>query len=128
MGASYGGYAAIWAAMRSPDRYRCAISWAGPSDLERMMRYDRRYIIPQRYMRQRRREIEGEQRADLDTVSPLRQAERLNVPVLIGHGEQDIRVPVAQSRDLVRALTRRGAPVESVFYPKSGHDFTTPEE
>ena len=26
MGSSYGGYAAIWAAMRSPQRYRCAIS------------------------------------------------------------------------------------------------------
>ena len=26
MGSSYGGYAATWAAMRSPERYRCAIS------------------------------------------------------------------------------------------------------
>jgi dipeptidyl aminopeptidase/acylaminoacyl peptidase len=128
MGSSYGGYAAIWAAMRSPNRYRCAISWAGPTDLERMLRYDRRYIIPNRYMSERRRQIEGATRTDLDQYSPLRQAQRLSVPVLIGHGEQDIRVPVDQSRDLVRALTRRRADVESIFYPKSGHNFTTPEE
>ena len=128
MGSSYGGYAALWAATRSPQRYRCAISFAGPSDLRAMLRYDVRSYVPQRYVRQRRLEIQGEERTDLEAVSPLRQAARLTVPVLIAHGEQDVRVPVAQSRDLVRALTRRHAEVESVFYPKSAHGFTTPEE
>ena len=128
MGASYGGYAALWAATRSPQRYRCAISFAGPSDLRSMMRYDLRSYVPHRYVRQRRLQIQGEERTDLEAVSPLRHAERLTVPVLIAHGEQDARVPVRQSRDLVRALNRRGATVESVFFPKSGHGFTTAEE
>ena len=128
MGASYGGYAALWAATRSPQRYRCAISWAGPSDLKTMLRYDLRSYLPQRYERERRRQLQGEERTDLDAVSPLRQAQHLTVPVLIAHGEQDIRVPVNQSRDLVRALTRRRANVESAFYPRSGHSFATPED
>ena len=128
MGASYGGYAALWAATRSPQRYRCAISWAGPSDLRKMLRYDLNSYLPQRYLRERRRQVQGEERTDLNAVSPLRQVDTLIVPVLIAHGEQDIRVPVDQSRDLVRALTRRRANVESAFYPKSGHDFATPED
>ena len=36
MGASYGGYAAMWAAARNPGIYRCAISFAGISDLAAM--------------------------------------------------------------------------------------------
>jgi len=129
MGSSYGGYAAIWAAMRSPRRYRCAISWAGPSDLGAILRYDNQYIVARRYRRDRRLQLRGEEGTDLDDVSPLRQAERLSVPLLIGHGNADIRVPVSHSRDLVRALERRrAANVESVFYGKSGHQFATTED
>ena len=130
MGASYGGYAALWGAIRGAGRYRCAISFAGVSDVGALLRYDARFIVPQRSMRERRREVrgEGEARIDLDTISPLQQAARLNVPVLIAHGEGDRRVPVSQSRNLVRALERRGAELESVFYEEAGHGFTRPED
>ncbi len=128
MGSSYGGYAAIWGAMRSPGRYRCAISLAGPSDLRAMVRHDVRYLLARRYARQWRQRIEGEERGDLNAVSPVRHPELLRVPVLIAHGEQDINVPPNHSRRLVRALERAGATVESVFYPKSGHGFTDAAE
>ena len=74
MGASYGGYAAMWGAMRSPDRYRCAISFAGPPTCARMLRYDAASCSPRRYARERRRELRGEDRIDLNEVSPLRHA------------------------------------------------------
>lgn len=38
MGASFGGYAAMWAAARNPETYRCAISFAGISDVAAMLR------------------------------------------------------------------------------------------
>jgi dipeptidyl aminopeptidase/acylaminoacyl peptidase len=128
MGSSYGGYAALWAAIRSPSRYRCAISFAGPTDMRAMLRYDARNIVPSRYLRQYREWIQGEEAVDLNAISPLRQSARLTVPVLIAHGERDPRVPVAQSRDLVAALRRRGATFESYFYPKAVHGFTTAED
>lgn len=128
MGASYGGYAAIWAAMRSPQRYRCAISLAGPSDWRTMLRHDARFFVARRYARDWRRRVEGERGADLNDVSTSRHPEMLRVPVLIAHGEQDITVPVDQSRRLVRALEGAGANVESVFYPKSGHEFSDTAE
>jgi dipeptidyl aminopeptidase/acylaminoacyl peptidase len=52
----------------------------------------------------------------------------MRVPVLIAHGEKDWRVPVSHSRDMVRALSRSGAAVESVFYPEAGHGFSRPED
>lgn len=128
MGSSYGGYASLWAAMRSPERYRCAVSWAGPTDLRAMVRYDTNSFVPRRYVREFRQRIEGEERTDLNAISPLRQQQRLRVPVLIGHGQNDITVPVEQTRRLVQALQRRSAAHESIVYPKAGHSFTTAEE
>jgi dipeptidyl aminopeptidase/acylaminoacyl peptidase len=124
MGSSYGGYAAIWGAMRSPERYRCAISFAGPSDIRAMVRYDRRFFSARRYAREFEQRIAGEDGSDLNAISPVRHPEMLRVPALIAHGEQDTTVPVDQSRNLVRALQRTGAAIETVFYPKSAHGFT----
>lgn len=128
VGTSYGGYAAAWAAIRSPERYRCAVSFAGPSDLRSMVRYDTATFLPRRYERDFRRRIEGEEQTDLDAISPLRQAARLRIPLLIGHGVNDRTVPTDQSSRLVTALTRRGAPPEFVFYPKAAHGFSNSSE
>lgn len=128
MGASYGGYAALWAPIRHPERYRCAISFAGVTDVRAILRYDARLFSAPRYSREWRRRIQGEERTDLSQISPLQQAARLTIPVLIAHGEQDRVVPVSQSRNLVRALTRAGAPPESVFYPQEAHGFTKPQD
>jgi dipeptidyl aminopeptidase/acylaminoacyl peptidase len=128
MGASYGGYAALWAPIRSPNRYRCAISFAGVADVRAMLRYDARVAAAPRYSRRWRRMVEGEERTDLAAISPTQQAARLRIPLLLAHGEEDRNVPVSQSRDLLRALTRAGANVESVFYPKAGHGFSRPED
>jgi dipeptidyl aminopeptidase/acylaminoacyl peptidase len=128
MGSSYGGYAAIWGAMRSPDRYRCAISFAGPTDLRAMLHHDSRFFLARRYARELRLQLQGEERVDLNAISPLRHPEMLRVPLLLGHGEQDPTVPVDQGHRLVRALGRNQTPVESVFFPKSGHGFSDASE
>ena len=128
MGASYGGYAALWAPIRHPERYRCAISFAGVADVRAILRYDARLFAAPRYSREWRRRIQGEERTDLNLISPLQQAARMTVPVLIAHGEQDRVVPVSQSRNLVRALARAGRPAENVFYPQEAHGFTKPQD
>ena len=127
VGASYGGYAALWGAIRNPEIYRCAVSLAGVTDLKAILKYDTLLAVAPRYSKLQRQRIEGEEKRDLASVSPLQQASRLNVPVLIAHGEMDGTVPVDQGRQLVAALKARGARVLSVFYPRVGHGFTTSE-
>ncbi len=128
MGASYGGYAALWGAIRNPERYRCAISLAGVTDLDAMLKYDRRSFAATRYFREWQAKIAGEDKIDLDTVSPLPQQARLSVPVLIAHGEQDTTVPPRQSHLLVAALEKRHADVQSVFYKEAPHGLSKPED
>ena len=102
MGWSYGGYAASRAAQRDGGRYRCAISGAGVHDLPEMVAYDRDYLG--RYGSQ----YIGSAAGRLADVSPSRFARQYSAPILIVHGARDVRVPVAQSRDLVDRLRRAG--------------------
>jgi len=105
MGMSYGGYAALWGAVRNPDRYRCAVSWAGVSDLDNLMKYDRKSFSAIRYFREWRAKVAGDAK-DLSAVSPIKYADKLKIPVFISHGENDARVPVKQSHLMVDALTK----------------------
>jgi dipeptidyl aminopeptidase/acylaminoacyl peptidase len=121
VGFSYGGYAAMWGAIRNPDRYRCAASWAGPSDLPAMMRYDRKSFSATRYFREWRSKFPSKD--DLSAVSPINFADRFKLPLLIGHGEDDSTVPPKQSHKMVEALQKAGANVTPAFYKDSEHDF-----
>ena len=125
LGGSYGGYAALWGAIRNPERYRCAVSFAGVTDVRAMLKYDARHFYETRYSKQWRKRVEGEEKKDLAAVSPLQQQARLKVPVLIAHGESDSNVPVTQSRQLIALLRERGAVVQAAFYPHEGHSLST---
>ena len=123
-GASYGGYAAIWGAIRDPSRYRCAVSWAGVTDLKMMLRHDRSLFAAKRYYRDWRDRVAGlDRKNDMDAVSPLRSVGRLNVPLLLGHGKLDSNVPVDQANALQKAAAKSGVKIEAVYYDKSGHSF-----
>jgi len=123
VGGSYGGYAAMWGAIRNPERYRCAVSMAGVSDLSALLRYDRQFFSATRYFREWRAKIAGTDDANLGAVSPIHFVDRVKVPLFIAHGEEDETVPPAQSHAMVDALTKAGADVTSAFYKDSGHGF-----
>ena len=128
MGGSYGGYAAIWSAMRNPGLYRCAISMAGVTDWKAMLKYDSKALMARRYAKKWRAQIEGSEGTDLDSISPAEQAALLKVPLLLAHGELDTNVPPSQAKNFVAAAKTARVPVESVFYPKAGHGFGTAED
>lgn len=127
MGASFGGYAAMWAAARNPDIYRCAISFAGISDVGAMLRYDRKQFSAPRYFSDWRDRVAGDKSFQLDQISPVRAIDRMTVPILIAHGSKDSNVPMSQSRRLHDALIKAGKAHDYVIYEGEGHGFEKPE-
>jgi dipeptidyl aminopeptidase/acylaminoacyl peptidase len=127
MGASYGGYAAEWAAARDHSRYRCAVSLAGVSDLRATLRHDSSQFYAKRYAAEWRKRVQGEEKRDLAAFSPLQQQASISIPLLIAHGEADETVPASQSHQLFKALQKRGAVVEGYFYPHEGHGLSEPK-
>ena len=123
VGASYGGYAALWGAIRDPDRYRCAASWAGVTDFEKQIDYSGDYMT-RRYRRDWKRKIRGE--IDLDEVSPAHQVHRLARPVLLAHGTRDTIVPFDQYERMVKAAKEAGVELETLEL-KDGHNLTDRE-
>lgn len=53
--------------------------------------------------------------------SPITYAAHVSTPLLMLHGEEDVRVPLSQSIGMQRALRGRDLPVELVVYPREPH-------
>ncbi|QZD92406.1 prolyl oligopeptidase family serine peptidase [Qipengyuania xiapuensis] len=125
VGASYGGYAAVWGAIRNPERYRCAASWAGVMDWDIMLRHDRQFFSRRTTSRWRNR-YEGKEERDfrLADVSPFEQVERLKRPLLLAHGTDDGIVNVEQYHLMVRAAKEQGVSVDELLIEDEGHGFS----
>jgi dipeptidyl aminopeptidase/acylaminoacyl peptidase len=55
--------------------------------------------------------------------SPITYAANVETPVLLMHGEADIRCPIAQSEEYYVALKRMGKQVEFLRFPDGFHGF-----
>ena len=123
IGASYGGYAAMRGAQRDAAHYKCAISYAGVSDLSAMQRYDTQFLLGKFAKGYWRKQVK-----DFTTVSPRFQAAGFGVPILIAHGVEDKRVPVKQSRWLADALKKAGKPYQYLEQKEGDHHFSRAED
>ena len=119
VGASYGGYAALWGVIRNPELYRCAASFAGVTDWERQLRYTNDFL-ERRYRKSWRRKIRGE-KFDMQAVSPVQQVSQLTRPALLAHGKRDRTVPFSQYTDLVEAAERSGVTLEKLELDDDHH-------
>lgn len=100
-GFSYGGYSAFAAAVRPNGLYKCAIAGAGVSDIERI--WARFFTNP--FFRQR-------QEPTVRGLSPLTQADKIQIPIMVYHGDRDQTVPLIQSELFVDKAKAAGKPVE----------------
>ncbi|MBG9997558.1 S9 family peptidase [Pseudoalteromonas sp. NSLLW24] len=94
-GWSYGGYAAFAASMRENNIYKCVVAGAGVSDLSRI----NATLNENRF-------LSILQRPTITGVSPVEQVNKVNIPILVVHGDIDSRVPVKHSRDFVSELEK----------------------
>jgi len=132
VGASYGGYSALAGAAFTPDLYACSAAIAPVADLDEMVDYSRDRFGPWHWFVESWRErMTGDRDnrdvALLDDLSPITHVEDISIPILLIHGEEDTVVPVAQSRQMNRALRRVGADVEYVELEDGDHWLTSAE-
>lgn len=121
-GASYGGYAALQSIVREPERYRCTIGYVGVFSLPLMFRDGD--IPRQESGRNYLNRVMPESQAEQQAQSPAFNVDRINVPVMLVHGERDERVPMSQYRALKRALEDAGKPPEvEILARNEGHGF-----
>jgi dipeptidyl aminopeptidase/acylaminoacyl peptidase len=112
-GWSYGGYAALVAASRTPQLYQCVIAGAAVSDpLYQVTRYNAR--------------LDGAPKLEqtrmwVDSVSPVEEVSKVNVPMLLIHGNVDQRVPPEHVRRYVDEMEKQGKPHKYVELDGADH-------
>ena len=131
VGYSYGGYAALSAATETPELYRCIVSGAGPSDLEKVLRWERlqygRYSRTYKYW-VRHIGQPGPDDEMLKRASPAENAAKVTKPVLLLHGKHDEIVQPDQSELMKKALDREGKTVRYVTLEDSDHSYMSEED
>ncbi len=128
-GASYGGYAALTAATKTPDTFACIVDLFGISNLVTFMHAVPAYWGPT-FSTWKLRLADPDTEAGrqwLTERSPLTHADRITCPLLIGQGLRDVRVKPQESEQIVQALQRRGTPVTYVTFSDEGHGFVRQE-
>ena len=115
VGWSYGGYAALQSAAVEPALYKAAVAIAPVTDLEMAKKeaenFSNRDIVRQ-FIGDSPHVVEG---------SPLQQASRIKVPVLLVHGDLDANVGIRQSERMQAALQGAGTPVEMLSFKGLDH-------
>ncbi|WP_159943262.1 MULTISPECIES: S9 family peptidase [unclassified Nocardiopsis] len=116
MGGSHGGFMTTWISAHHGERFRAAISeravnaidsFHGSSDIGSLFPGPL-YGPPSSWAAE----------------SPLTYADRIALPLLIIHSEQDWRCPLEQAQRLFTSLRLRGHEAEMLLFPGEGHELT----
>jgi len=128
IGGSYGGFSALANVVRHRDRYRCAISWNGVSDIamlaessdmadsEDAMEYFDEFIG----------DLETE-REKLIAASPAYSVEKIETPIMFIYGDRDRRVDPDHSHRMMLMLETLDKPFESLEIEGMAHGYNRTE-
>lgn len=120
-GGSFGGYSAMMTTIRAPGMFKCAVGYAGIYDLAMM--YKKGDIKEDKSGLSYLKTVIGKDDADLAANSPDKLADKIDVPILLIHGEDDKRAPFAQAKAMRAALDAAHKPYEWLSKPGEGHGF-----
>ena len=122
MGWSYGGFMSSWIVGHT-DRFKAASIGAPVVDLAHQnLTDDIQGFLPS-YMKS----DPWNDWAVYDKWSPIRYVQNVKTPVMLQHGEADVRVPFSNAVMFYNALKRRGVPVRLLALPRQPHGPTEPK-
>jgi dipeptidyl aminopeptidase/acylaminoacyl peptidase len=127
MGWSGGGFATLLSLEQQPDLFACGVDGVGPADLATLYRSFPSYWsnITNRW-RRRGGDFDHDEKLNRQ-VSPLYHVDKIRAPLLIGQGQNDPRVTIANVDEMVKALRQAKREVTYIVYPDEGHGFERPE-
>ena len=126
-GASYGGYATLQGLVVTPTLYAAGVDYVGVSNLFSFMKTIPPYWEPMLDMMY---EMVGNPVADsaqFKATSPAMNADKIIAPLFVAQGANDPRVNIAESDQIVEAITSRGVEVEYMVKDNEGHGFRNEE-
>jgi dipeptidyl aminopeptidase/acylaminoacyl peptidase len=125
-GGSYGGYMVLASLMHHSDRLRGAVDIVGISNFVTFLEKT------QDYRRDLRRVEYGDERdpkmrAHQEKISPNNNAQRITAPLFVAQGQNDPRVPITESQQIVESVREAGYDVWYMMAKNEGHGFRKKE-
>ncbi len=121
MGASYGGYMTDWIVTQT-SRFKAASAMCSISDLADLYYLSDGGDATEEYFG-----LPWEAPEAYARHSAITYVSRVTTPLLIQHGENDRRVPIAGATKFYKALKNQGKIVEMEIYPRGGHVIYEPD-
>jgi dipeptidyl aminopeptidase/acylaminoacyl peptidase len=119
-GGSYAGYMVAWI-IGHDHRFKAANAQRGVYELTTFLGEGNAWrLVPTAFGYPWENGVEEILKAN----SPYSYVDKINTPLLIIHGDQDLRTGVIQSEMLYKSLKILNKPVEYIRYPKEGHELT----
>jgi dipeptidyl aminopeptidase/acylaminoacyl peptidase len=121
-GGSYGGHMTLAVSTFYSDRIRCSIDIVGMSNLVTFLEHT------EAYRRDLRRVEYGDERDPkmreyLERIAPMNNLAKIKKPMMVVAGQNDPRVPVTESAQIVQGLKEKGTPVWYLMAKDEGHGF-----
>lgn len=125
MGSSFGGYAALSGLAFTPERFRCAVSFAGPASLNSVLEAAPVYESAYRDALTLRvgDPSDAAGRQALRDQSPLSRVGQIQKPLLMALGGRDRGAARAESDQIAQNLSARRVPLIYLNYPDEGPVF-----
>lgn len=122
VGGSYGGYMSLAVMTHFSDRLRCGIDIVGISNFVTFLESTKDYRRDLRRV-EYGDEREPKMREFLLAISPLTNAGKIRVPILVAQGQNDPRVPVGESEQITKQVRANGGQVWYLLAKDEGHGF-----
>ncbi|MEZ0540940.1 S9 family peptidase [Fibrella arboris] len=119
-GGSYAGYLTAWI-VGHDNRFKAAFAQRGVYDLTTFMGEGNAWALVPNYFGL---PWEAGAKAILDANSPYSFVQNIKTPLLIKHGENDLRTGIIQSEMMYKSLKILGRPVEYVRMPGATHELS----
>jgi len=129
IGYSFGGYAALQLIARNPGRYACAVASSAPLDLPLLIFSQREEAaVATLELIVGTDELSEAALSKLRDISPVYNADRINIPVMLTHGGKDAVVDREHSYRMKQLLESRGNSPVWHLYPDQEHSFESMQD
>ena len=118
MGGSYGGFMTLAALTEYPDSFAAGVDIVGIADFTTFLENTGPW---RRALREAEYGSLEDDRALLESISPINRVERIDAPLFVLHGANDPRVPVGEAEQITERLEERDVPVEQMVFDDEGH-------
>ncbi|NHN47645.1 S9 family peptidase [Halostella sp. JP-L12] len=121
MGGSYGGFMVLACLTEYPDLWAAGVDIVGIANFVTFLENTGDW---RRHLREAEYGSLDEDREFLEEISPINNADRIEAPLFVLHGENDPRVPVGEAEQIAEEAEKRGVPVRKLIFDDEGHGFT----